>query len=53
MITAGVPHGEETECVPPQVCQIQRRLFVRLKQSSLTGSSGNNLSRCIVITGIT
>lgn len=26
MITAGVPHGEETERVPPLVCQIKRHL---------------------------
>lgn len=30
MITAGVPHGEETERVPPLVCPTQRRLFHKI-----------------------
>lgn len=26
VVTAGVPHGEETECAPPLSCQIKRSL---------------------------
>ncbi len=34
VITAGVPHGEETERVPPLVCHTQRRLFDNNTQST-------------------
>ncbi len=30
MITAGVPHGEETQRVPPLLCQTQTHLFDKI-----------------------
>lgn len=41
VVTAGVPHGQETERVPPLLCQTQRHLYDTTRQEvmMMTGKS--------------